>query len=116
MAEATQIERVDVSKLIPYINNAKQHSEQQVTKLAASIREFGFVNPVLIDKDFNVIAGHGRIMAAKKLGLSEVPCLFIEGLSEAYHCGSHGLHRQWPRRSTGSRYRHCRWRRLGYDL
>ena len=83
MAEATQIERVDVGKLIPYINNAKQHSEQQVTKLAASIREFGFVNPVLIDKDFNVIAGHGRIMAAKKLGLSEVPCLFIEGLSEA---------------------------------
>jgi len=83
MAEATQIERVDVSKLIPYINNAKQHSEQQVAKLAASIREFGFVNPVLIDKDFNVIAGHGRIMAAKKLGLSEVPCLFIEGLSEA---------------------------------
>lgn len=83
MAELTDIQRVDINKLIPYINNAKQHPDDQVTRIASSIREFGFVNPILIDKDYNVIAGHGRLMAAKKLELSDVPCLFIEGLSEA---------------------------------
>ena len=83
MAELTQIERVGIDKLIPYINNAKRHSEDQVTRIASSIREFGFVNPVLIDKDFNIIAGHGRVMAAKKLDLEEVPCVYVEGLTEA---------------------------------
>ena len=83
MAEVKQIERVGIDKLIPYINNAKIHSDDQVTRIASSIREFGFVNPVLIDKDFNIIAGHGRVMAAKKLGMTEVPCLYVEGLSEA---------------------------------
>lgn len=83
MGEIKQIKSVDVSKLIPYINNAKQHSESQLTKLASSIREFGFVNPVLIDKDFNIIAGHGRVMAAKKLNMKQVPCVFVEGLTEA---------------------------------
>ena len=83
MAELKQIERVAIDKLIPYVNNAKKHSEDQVTRIASSIREFGFVNPVLIDKDYNIIAGHGRVMAAKKLGWDEVPCLFVEGLTEA---------------------------------
>lgn len=83
MAEVSQIERVGIDKLIPYINNAKIHSDSQVTKIASSIREFGFVNPVLIDKNFNVIAGHGRIKAAEKLGLDEVPCVYVEGLTEA---------------------------------
>lgn len=83
MAEIKQIERVAIDKLIPYVNNAKIHSDDQVTRIASSIREFGFVNPVLIDKDFNIIAGHGRVMAAKKLAMQEVPCLFVEGLSEA---------------------------------
>lgn len=83
MGEVKQIKRVAVDKLIPYVNNAKQHSEKQITRLASSIREFGFVNPVLVDKDLNVIAGHGRIAAAKKLDLKEVPCLFVEGLTEA---------------------------------
>ena len=83
MAEVKQIERVGIDKLIPYINNAKIHSDDQVTRIASSIREFGFVNPVLIDKDFNIIAGHGRVMAAKKLGMTEVPCLYVEGLTEA---------------------------------
>lgn len=83
MAEIKQIKKVDINKLIPYVNNAKQHSDDQVIKIASSIREFGFVNPVLIDKDFNIIAGHGRVMAAKRLKLEEVPCLFVEGLSEA---------------------------------
>ena len=83
MAEIKEIQRVDIGKLIPYINNAKIHSEDQVTKIASSIREFGFVNPVIIDKDYNIIAGHGRVMAAKKLEWTEVPCLFVEGLTEA---------------------------------
>jgi DNA modification methylase len=74
---------VAVDKLIPYVNNAKQHSDSQVTKIASSIREFGFLNPVLIDASYNVIAGHGRILAAKKLQMDEVPCLFVEGLTDA---------------------------------
>ena len=83
MGKATEYTRVEVDKLIPYVNNAKQHSDSQVTKIASSIREFGFLNPVLIDASYNVIAGHGRILAAKKLGLDEVPCLFVEGLTDA---------------------------------
>lgn len=83
MAEIKQKKSVDINKLIPYVNNAKQHSESQVTKIASSIREFGFLNPVLIDQEYNIIAGHGRVMAAKKLGLTEVPCVFVEGLTEA---------------------------------
>ena len=83
MAELKQIKRVAIDKLIPYVNNAKVHSDAQVTKIAASIREFGFVNPVLIDRDFNIIAGHGRVMAARKLDMDEVPCLYVEGLSDA---------------------------------
>lgn len=83
MANITDISRVDIDKLIPYINNAKQHTDEQITRIASSIREFGFVNPVLIDKEFNIIAGHGRVMAAKKLGLAEVPCVYVEGLTEA---------------------------------
>lgn len=83
MGEIKQIKNVDITKLIPYVNNAKQHSESQVTKLASSIREFGFVNPVLIDKDFNIIAGHGRVMAAKVLNLKQIPCVYVEGLTEA---------------------------------
>lgn len=82
MAKVNKIEQVGIDKLIPYINNAKQHTESQVTKIASSIREFGFVNPVLIDKDYNIIAGHGRVEAAKKLGLDNVPCVYIEGLSD----------------------------------
>lgn len=83
MGEIKQIKNVRVDKLIPYVNNAKIHSEEQVTKIASSIREFGFLSPVLIDKDFNIIAGHGRVMAAKKLEINEVPCVFVEGLTEA---------------------------------
>lgn len=83
MGKATEYTRVEVDKLIPYVNNAKQHSDSQVTKIASSIREFGFLNPVLIDASYNVIAGHGRILAAKKLQMDEVPCLFVEGLTDA---------------------------------
>lgn len=69
--------------LIPYVNNSRTHSEPQVNQIASSIKEFGFTNPVLIDEDEGVIAGHGRIMAAKKLKLDEVPCIVLNGLTEA---------------------------------
>jgi len=74
---------VDVKKLKPYKNNARTHSDEQIKQIQASIREFGFVNPVLIDGKFNIIAGHGRVMAAKNEGMEKVPCIFIEHLTEA---------------------------------
>ena len=76
-------ENVEISKLKPYKNNARTHSEEQVEKIAKSIEEFGFINPVLIDSEFGIIAGHGRVLGASKLGMTEVPCLFIEDLTEA---------------------------------
>jgi len=79
----TEMQLVPLSKLVPYVNNARTHSPEQLTKLRSSLREFGFINPVIIDRDFNVIAGHGRIMAAKEEGLTEVPCVFVDYLTEA---------------------------------
>ena len=76
-----QIESLPVSDLIPYARNSRTHSDEQVTQIAASIREFGFTNPVLIDSNGTIIAGHGRVMAAKKVGLAEVPCLRLQHLS-----------------------------------
>lgn len=74
---------VDIDKLIPYVNNARTHSKEQINKLRASIREFGFINPVIIDRDYNVIAGHGRIMASKDEGIDKVPCVFVDYLTDA---------------------------------
>ena len=71
-----------VSDLIPYARNSRTHSDVQVNKIASSIKEFGFLSPVLIDKDNGIIAGHGRVMAAQKLGLKEVPVLQISHLSD----------------------------------
>ncbi len=65
MKTTTEMTLVDINKLIPYINNARTHSSEQISKLRASLREFGFVNPVIVDRDLNIIAGHGRVMAAK---------------------------------------------------
>jgi ParB-like chromosome segregation protein Spo0J len=65
MKTTTEFQLVPTEKLIPYVNNARTHSPQQITKLRSSLREFGFVNPIIIDRDNNVIAGHGRLMAAK---------------------------------------------------
>lgn len=76
-----QLKKTD--DLIPYVNNSRTHSEAQVNQIAASIKEFGFTNPVLIDQDGGVIAGHGRLMAARKLGVSEVPTITLEGLTKA---------------------------------
>ena len=83
MITTSQMQLVDINKLIPYINNARTHSPEQITKLRSSLREFGFINPVLIDRKYNVLAGHGRIAAAKEEGITEVPCVFVEHLSEA---------------------------------
>lgn len=73
---------ISTADLIPYVNNARVHSDEQVTQIASSIKEFGFTVPVLIDKDKGIIAGHGRIAAAKKLNIDEVPCIRIEHLTE----------------------------------
>ena len=75
-------ENVPIDQLKPYENNARTHSEKQVEKIARSIEEFGFINPVLIDSNYGIIAGHGRVEGAKALGMDEVPCLFIEDLTE----------------------------------
>ena len=83
MITTTQMQLVDINKLIPYVNNARTHSPEQITKLRSSLREFGFVSPVIIDREYNVLAGHGRIAAAKEEGITEVPCVFVEHLSEA---------------------------------
>ena len=72
-----------VKDLIPYINNSRTHSDEQVSQIASSIKEFGFTNPVLIDEQGGIIAGHGRIMAAKKLGIEDAPCIVLDGLTEA---------------------------------
>jgi len=74
---------VPIGKLVPYVNNARTHSREQITKLRSSLREFGFVNPVIIDREFNVIAGHGRILAAKEENIEQVPCVFVDHLTEA---------------------------------
>lgn len=72
-----------VNDLMPYINNSRTHSEEQVNQIVASINEFGFTNPLLIDEKDNIIAGHGRLLASKKLKMEEVPCIVLSGLTEA---------------------------------
>lgn len=74
---------VPIEKLVPYANNARTHSAEQINKIRSSLREFGFVNPVLIDRNYGIIAGHGRVMAAKAEQMKEVPCVFVDGLSKA---------------------------------
>lgn len=83
MGKIAKVQEVPVSRLKPYEKNAKIHGTNQIEKLKASIEEFGFLTPCLIDEDFNIIAGHGRVMAAKDMGMESVPCVFVEGLTEA---------------------------------
>jgi ParB-like chromosome segregation protein Spo0J len=80
---ADRIEHWPIERLVPYARNARTHSDAQVAQIAASIREFGFTNPVLIDGGGNIIAGHGRVLAARKLGMQEVPCIRMEHLTDA---------------------------------
>lgn len=83
MKTTTKFQLVDTDKLIPYANNARTHSKEQILKLRSSLREFGFINPIIIDKDFNVIAGHGRLISAKEEHFEKVPCVMAEHLTEA---------------------------------
>ena len=83
MKTTTQMTLVEIDKLIPYINNARTHSKEQINKLRSSLREFGFINPVIIGRDYGIIAGHGRVMAAREEGINEVPCVFVDHLTEA---------------------------------
>ena len=73
----------NVDDLIPYARNARTHSEEQITKLASSIKEFGFTDPIELDGENGILSGHGRVMAAKKLGLKQVPCVDLNGLTPA---------------------------------
>jgi len=77
-----EIIKKPIDSLIPYAKNARVHDEAQIAQIAGSIKEFGFNNPVLIDKDNGIIAGHGRVMAARKLGLTEVPTILLDHLNE----------------------------------
>jgi DNA modification methylase len=78
-----KIEQVSVESLIPYARNSRTHSDEQIAQLASSIREFGWTNPILIDGEQGIIAGHGRLMAARKLGMTEVPCIRLDHLTDA---------------------------------
>lgn len=78
-----RLETLAIAALIPYARNSRTHSDEQVAQIAASIREFGFTNPVLVDEAGGIIAGHGRVLAARKLGLERVPCLRLTGLTAA---------------------------------
>ena len=82
MSKKQQLEQIAVESLIPYARNARKHSDEQVAQIAASIREFGFNAPVLVDADNGIIAGHGRVLAARKLGLAEVPCVRLLHLTD----------------------------------
>jgi DNA modification methylase len=80
---ADKVEKRSVSALIPYARNARTHSDEQVAQIAASIKEWGWTTPVLVDEDGGIIAGHGRVLAARKLGIDEVPCMTATGWSDA---------------------------------
>ena len=77
-----QLIKKPTNGLLPYARNSRTHSPEQIQQIAASIREFGFTNPVLIDEEDGIIAGHGRVLAAQQLGLEQVPCLILSGLTD----------------------------------
>lgn len=83
MGDFPEYKKVSTDSLIPYARNSRTHSDEQVAKIAASIKEFGFLNPVIIDGDNGIVAGHGRVMAAQKLGLTELPCIEAGHLTDA---------------------------------
>jgi hypothetical protein len=78
-----EIKYLSINSLVPYKNNARTHSRKQIKQLVASIKEFGFTNPILIDERNTVLAGHGRLLAAKEMGLNEVPCVRLDHMTEA---------------------------------
>jgi len=82
MAKITKIEQVPPKMLVPYGRNAKKHPAEQIEKLKNSIVAFGFLTPCVIDREYNIIAGHGRVQAALELGMNTVPCVFVDGLTD----------------------------------
>tara|TARA_B100000963_G_scaffold273400_1_gene241588 strand:- start:4129 stop:4695 length:567 start_codon:yes stop_codon:yes gene_type:complete len=80
---ADKVERRDIETLIPYARNSRTHSDEQITQIAASIKEWGFTNPILVDSQNEIIAGHGRLLAAKKLNLKDVPCIQADDWTDA---------------------------------
>jgi ParB-like chromosome segregation protein Spo0J len=82
-ASNRQVKLISIDSLIAYKNNARTHSEPQIQQIMASLREFGWTNPVLIDSKMGVIAGHARLEAARRLKMAEVPCITLDGLTEA---------------------------------
>ncbi len=83
MSNKIEVTYRDVAELIPYINNARTHSDEQIAQVASSIKEFGFTNPILIDNDSGIIAGHGRLLASRLLQLEKVPTISLKGLTDA---------------------------------
>ena len=83
MSKFPTYKTIPVNDLIPYARNSRTHSDDQVTKIAASIKEFGFLNPVIVDGENGIVAGHGRVMAAKKLGMQELPVIEADHLTDA---------------------------------
>ena len=83
MPEDLLISYVDINDLIPYVNNSRTHSDEQVLQIASSIKEFGFTNPVLIDEEGGLIAGHGRVLAARKLNLDKIPTITLANLTNS---------------------------------
>jgi len=81
-AMAQRIEHWPVGRLVPYAKNARTHSDEQIMQIAASIAQFGFTNPILVDTNVGILAGHGRLLAAQKLSLSEVPVIVLDHLTE----------------------------------
>ena len=77
-----QIVKIKIESLIPFALNSRTHNDTQIAQIAASIKEFGFTNPVLVDQDDGIIAGHGRVLAARKLGMIELPCIRLSHLSD----------------------------------
>jgi hypothetical protein len=81
-ADFPDYKTVSVSKLIPYARNSRTHSDEQVAQIAASIKEFGFLNPIIVDGENGIIAGHGRVLAAQRMGLDTLPCIEATHLTE----------------------------------
>src|SRR5690554_1076605 len=83
VADFPDYKTVATDSLLPYIRNSRTHSDEQVAQIAASIREFGFLNPIIVDGDNGIIAGHGRVLAAQKLGMESLPCIEAAHLTDA---------------------------------
>ena len=81
--DTVKLEQVPIDKLVPYARNARTHSKEQIAQLRASLREFGFVSPAVIDSGYNILVGHGRVQAAREEGYKTVPCVFAGNLTDA---------------------------------